>query len=220
MFTVVRRYHRPFEIKDFHIERTVYFTLSPIIFSSAGDGLWVPTRGRSVGTMTSEPAIPPAGGKPAAPVRAQTLAFQGLANNVVRALLRAPLIGPAMGRRLITVYLVGRRSGKHYEIPVAYTLDGDDLLIGTPFGWGRNLRSGEPVDILLKGKRRTAGVQVITDEAGLTAHYAAMARDNRQFAKFNKIGFDSDGKPNPAALRAAWAAGARGFRLTPRQTGA
>jgi hypothetical protein len=99
--------------------------------------------------MTSEPPIPPAGGKPAAPVRAQPLAFQGLANNVVRALLRAPLIGPAMGRRLITVYLVGRRSGKHYEIPVAYTLDGDDLLIGTPFGWGRNLRSGEPVDILL-----------------------------------------------------------------------
>ena len=54
------------------------------------------------------------------------------------------------------------------------------------------------------------------DEAGVTAHYAAMARDNRQFAKFNKIGIDTDGNPNPADLRAAWAAGARGFRLTPR----
>jgi hypothetical protein len=170
--------------------------------------------------MTSESATPPAGRKPvpANPwkARAQTLPFQGLANIVVRALLRAPLIGPAMGGRLITLYLVGRRSGKHYEIPVAYTCDGEDLLIGTPFGWGRNLRTGEPVDLLLKGKRRAADVQVITDEAGVTAHYAVMARDNRQFATFNKIGIDSDGNPNPADLRAAWAAGARGFRLTPR----
>jgi hypothetical protein len=165
--------------------------------------------------MTSDSATPPAGGQPAAP-RAQLLAFQGLANTVVRALLRTPLIGSAMGGRLITLYLVGRRSGKHYEIPVAYTRDGKDLLVGTPFGWGRNLRSGEPIDILLKGKRRTADVQVITDEAGVTAHYAAMARDNRQFAKFNKIALDAAGNPDPADLRAAWAAGARGFRLTPR----
>ncbi len=142
--------------------------------------------------------------------------LQGLANSVVRTLLRAPLIGPAMGGRLVTLYLVGRKSGKRYEIPVAYTRDGKDLLIGTPFAWGRNLRSGEPVDILLKGKRRAADVQVITDEAGVTAHYAAMARDNRQFAKFNKIGIAADGNPDPGDLRAAWAAGARGFRLTPR----
>jgi deazaflavin-dependent oxidoreductase (nitroreductase family) len=165
--------------------------------------------------MTSDSATPTGAGQPAAP-RVQTQAFQGQANTVVRALLRVPLIGPAIGGRLITLYLVGRKSGKHYEIPVAYTRDGKDLLIGTPFGWGKNLRTGDPVDILLKGKRRTADVQVITDEAGLTAHYATMARDNRQFAKFNKIGLDSNGNPDPADLRAAWAAGARGFRLTPR----
>jgi hypothetical protein len=50
----------------------------------------------------------------------------------------------------------------------------------------------------------------------VTAHYAAMARDNRQFAKFNKIALDAAGNPDPADLRAAWAAWARGFRLTPR----
>jgi deazaflavin-dependent oxidoreductase (nitroreductase family) len=148
--------------------------------------------------------------------KAQTMPLQGVANSVVRTLLRAPLIGSAMGGRLITLYLVGRKSGKRYEIPVAYTRDGDDLLIGTPFGWGRNLRTGEPVEILLKGKRRAADVQVITDEAGVTAQYAVMVRDNRQFAKFNKVGVDRDGNPDPADLQAAWAAGARGFRLTPR----
>lgn len=166
--------------------------------------------------MTSESATPPPPGQPAPPVRAQTLPFQGLANTLIRTLLRTPLIGSAMGGRLITLYLVGRKSGKHYEIPVAYTRDGEDLLIGSPFGWGRNLRTGEPIDIQFKGRRRTADVQVVTDEAGVTAQYAAMVRDNRQFAKFNKIGIDADGNPNPADLRAAWAAGARGFRLTPR----
>ncbi len=54
------------------------------------------------------------------------------------------------------------------------------------------------------------------DEAGVTEHYAVMARDNRNFAKFNKIGLDQSGNPNPADLRLAWAAGARAILLTPR----
>jgi hypothetical protein len=42
-----------------------------------------------------------------------------------------------------------------------------------------------------------------------------MARDNHQFAKFNQICFDPAGTPNPDDLHAAWAGGARAFRLTP-----
>jgi hypothetical protein len=72
------------------------------------------------------------------------------------------------------------------------------------------------VDIRLKGERRPADVRVYADEAGVTEHYAVMARDNRNFAKFNKIGLDQSGNPNPADLRLAWAAGARAILLTPR----
>jgi hypothetical protein len=43
-----------------------------------------------------------------------------------------------------------------------------------------------------------------------------MCRDNRQFAKFNKIGLDSAGNPDPEDLHSAWTAGARAFRLTLR----
>jgi deazaflavin-dependent oxidoreductase (nitroreductase family) len=148
--------------------------------------------------------------------RAKTLAWQGLANRMVRGSLRTPLVCRLVGSRLITVYVVGRKSGRHYTIPVAYTRHDGSLLIGTPFGWGRNPRTGEPVDIRLKGQRRPADVQVFTDEAGVTEHYAVMARDNHNFAKFNKIGLDQDGNPSPADLRLAWTAGARAFRLTPR----
>jgi deazaflavin-dependent oxidoreductase (nitroreductase family) len=167
--------------------------------------------------MTNPPKVlPNADGQLAPGVRAQTLAWQGLANRIVRGLLRTPLVCRLAGNRLITVYVVGRKSGRRYTIPVAYTRHDGSLLIGTPFAWGRNLRTSEPVDIRLKGKRRPAGVQVLTDEAGVVELYAVMARDNHNFAKFNKIGCDAAGTPDSADLRLAWAAGARAIRLTPR----
>jgi hypothetical protein len=167
--------------------------------------------------MTSPTTGPPdAAGQPAPGTRAHLLAWQGLTNRIVRGLLRTPLLCRLAGNRLITVYVVGRTSGRHYTIPVACTRHDGSLVIGTPFAWGRNLRTGEPVDIRLKGKRRPAEVQVRTDEAGVVGLYAVMARDNRSFAKFNKIGFDPAGTPDPADLRLAWAAGARAIRLTPR----
>jgi deazaflavin-dependent oxidoreductase (nitroreductase family) len=131
-------------------------------------------------------------------------------------MLRAPLVSRGIGKRLITLYVVGRKSGKRYTVPVAYTLHEGTLLIGTPFGWGRNLRTGVPVDVRFKGRRRLADVLVLTDEDAVVKDYAVMARDNRNFASFNKIGFDEHDNPDPADLRLAWAAGARAFRLTLR----
>ena len=148
--------------------------------------------------------------------RAQTMAAQSLVNRIIRGLLRTPLLSRLAGSRLITVYVVGRKSGRHYSVPVAYTRHEGDLLVGTPFGWGRNLRTGEPVAIRLQGRRRLADVQVMTEEQDVVDAYAVMARDNHNFAKFNSIGFDPDGNPVPADLHLAWAAGARAFRLTPR----
>ena len=148
--------------------------------------------------------------------RAQTLAVQGLVNRIVRGLLRTPLLCRVVGSRLITVYVVGRKSGRRYSVPVAYTRHDGALLIGTPFGWGRNLRTGEPITIRFKGRRRPADVRVRTDEPGVVEAYGVMARDNRNFAKFNRIGFDQEGNPDPADLHAAWAAGARAILLTLR----
>ena len=164
--------------------------------------------------MTEQPVT---GRQAAAPApRAQTLAAQSLVNRIIRGLMRTPLLSRLVGSRLITVYVVGRKSGRHYTVPVAYTRHEGDLLIGSPFGWGRNLRTGEPVEIRLKGRRRLADVQVLTDEGDVVDAYAVMARDNRNFARFNKIGFDERGDPDPADLHLAWAAGARVFRLTLR----
>jgi hypothetical protein len=142
--------------------------------------------------------------------------LQGLANAVVRGLSRVPGLSGKIGDRLITLYVVGRKSGKRYTVPVAFTRHEGTLLIGTPFAWGRNLRTGEPVEVRYKGKLRTADVEVRSDEADVVADYEIIARDNHQFADFNKIALDNDGNPSADDLHLAWAAGARAFRLTLR----
>lgn len=171
----------------------------------AGAAGETPTAKPSPGRNTPDP-IPP---------RASMLRFQGAANRVVRVLLRTPVICRAIGRLLVIVYVVGRKTGTRYVVPVAYARHDGALLIGTPFGWARNLRSGEPVDIRIKGRLRRADVEVITDETGVVEAYAVMARGNHNFAAFNKISFDPAGNPDPTDLRLAWAAGARAIRLTP-----
>ena len=148
-----------------------------------------------------------------APGTARTLPTQGLVNRIVNGLLHVPLVARGIGRPLITLHVVGRRSGKRYTVPVAYTRHGDELLIGTPFGWARNLRTGDTVEVNFKGRRRTADVVVLIDEASVVEDYRIIARDNRSFARFNNIRRDATGNPDPDDLRQAWVAGARVLRL-------
>ena len=144
------------------------------------------------------------------------MALQGVANIVMRGLLSTPGISSGIGKYLITLYVVGRKSGRHYTIPVAYTQHEGNILIGTPFAWGKNLRTGDSLDVRYKGRRHTATVEAVQDESGVVALYDVLCRDNHNFAKFNKVRLDKDGNPDIEDLRATWQAGARAFKLTLR----
>jgi len=144
------------------------------------------------------------------------LRFQSLANLVTRGLMRTPLVSRGIGQQLVTLYVIGRSSGKRYSIPVAYTEHEGRLLIGSPFPWVRNLRTGEPLEVLYKGRRRTADVEVVADEAAVVGYYTVMCRANRTFANFNQIELDGDGSPNPSDLHAAWRSGGRAILLSLR----
>jgi hypothetical protein len=141
---------------------------------------------------------------------------QRLVNLLVRAMLRTPGLCRLVGTRLVTLYVVGRKSKRRYAVPVAYLVQGEDLLIGTSFGWGQNLRTGEPLEIRLMGKRRWADVKTYTTEPEVIAAYAHMARVNPTFANFNNIRAGEDGEPDRHDLRLAWLSGAQAIRLTPR----
>lgn len=146
----------------------------------------------------------------------QTMPGQNALNAVMRGLLSTPGLASGIGKRLITLHVIGRKSGKLYRIPVAYTEHEGAMLVGTGFGWGRNLRTGEPLEVRYKGHKRTADVEVVADETGVVALYDVMCRDNAQFAKLNKVAVDASGNPAAEDLRAAWQAGARVFKLTLR----
>ena len=148
--------------------------------------------------------------------RAQTLRFQGAVNRVMRTLLRMPLLSRLPGRRLVLVEVVGRRTGRKFEVPVAHLRQGADLLIGTPFAWGRNLHTGDVVGIVLMGSRRAARVTAYTGREDVMEQYAVICRGNHAFAGFNKIALDKQGEPSAEDLERAWASGARAFRLTPQ----
>jgi deazaflavin-dependent oxidoreductase (nitroreductase family) len=116
----------------------------------------------------------------------------------------------------VTIYVVGRKTGRRFAVPVAYTRHDDALLVASEFGWIRNLRSGDAVDIRLAGRRQSAALRVLTEEASVVEHLALMASDNHRFAKFNKIGFDQNGAPVLEDLHLAWMAGTRIVLLTLR----
>ena len=167
-------------------------------------------------TGSPQPDSPdPPGGAPVAR-RVQPFAVQGVLNRVVRGALRVPGLSRVIGTGLITLYVVGRKSGKQYTVPMAYLPHEGSLLLGSGFAWGKNLRTGVPLEVRFKGRRRLADVDVFTDEAAVVEHYAVIARRNPGFARINKIGIGPDGAPDPDDLHAAWAAGARSFLLTLR----
>ena len=159
---------------------------------------------------------PITGDVPQAAGESRTIAAQGLANRVVRGVLRTPGLDRLAGRRLITLYVVGRKSGTRYTVPVAYVPHDGALLIGTPARWGRNLRTGEPLEVRLRGRRTTVDVEVLTSREDVVAAYAVMCRENGTFASLNDVRRDDDGTPAPDDLVAAWEPGSRAYRLIPR----
>ena len=153
--------------------------------------------------------------EPSAEQRARTMPGQRVVNVLVRGVLRTPILCRIVGSRLLTLYVVGRNSGRVYQVPVAYLRHGSDLLVGTSFAWGRNLRTGEPIAIRLQGKLRSATVRVSTTEPEVVSVYAFMARLNPTFAKLNTIRVGADSEPDLYDLHLAWAGGARAIRLIP-----
>ncbi len=166
-------------------------------------------------TAMTEPA-PGRNARPPGEQRARTMPGQRWVNLLVRGLLRTPGLSRIIGSRLVTIYVVGRTSGQRYPVPVAFVRQGEDLLMGTSFAWGRNLRTGDVVATRFKGKLLQADVRAFAEEADVVSAYAYMARVNPTFARFNNVRLADDGEPDIGDLRLAWRGGARAIRLTPQ----
>ncbi|MFT4087757.1 MAG: nitroreductase/quinone reductase family protein [Gordonia sp. (in: high G+C Gram-positive bacteria)] len=77
-----------------------------------------------------------------------------VANHGTAALLRAPVVGSLLGRSMIELTYIGRRSGKTFTLPVSYQRKNEDeLVVGVALPdqktWWRNFYS-EPGPILVR----------------------------------------------------------------------
>ncbi|MEU6579849.1 nitroreductase/quinone reductase family protein [Nocardia sp. NPDC046763] len=134
---------------------------------------------------------------------------------VMRRLLRSPLHRVVSGKLLI-VTVVGRKSGRVYENPVAYAEHDGTLLIGTAAKWRHNLRPGEPVRIGLRRREIDADWEVVTDVDAAAEPYRIIVAQNPTHGKYAGISLNSDGSVNREELAAAFARGTAVVRLRPR----
>jgi hypothetical protein len=88
-------------------------------------------------------------------------------NPVVRGLLRSPL-HRLLSRRLVLLRVTGRRSGRTFELPVAYVRGDTGLVVtvGAPERkrWWRNIEGPTPITAVLRGRTRSGVAEVTTSE--------------------------------------------------------
>lgn len=89
-------------------------------------------------------------------------------NPLVVAILRSPLHGLASSG-LLLLRVTGRRSGRHYSIPVGYQRDGDDLIVlvseARKKQWWRNYREPADVTLRLRGQERRGRAVLVAPES-------------------------------------------------------
>jgi hypothetical protein len=101
-------------------------------------------------------------------------AFLRIVNPIMKVLLHTPFAGPARNQ-LMVVNFTGRKSGRHYSLPLsAYVIDGV-LYAMTGATWKANFRDGATAQVLHDGKTTTMRGELLTDKAHVTDLYSRCA---------------------------------------------
>lgn len=91
-------------------------------------------------------------------------------NPLVRRLLRSRAHGWIDGAVLV-LHITGRRSGRHYDIPVGYHSHGS-LSVFTDSPWRVNLRGGADIEVTLQGARTNMRAELEEDPVQVAKVYA------------------------------------------------
>ena len=124
-------------------------------------------------------------------------------NVPMRAMLGLPFPTP-LSSNLTLLHYTGRKTGKAYRQPISYARESDATLL-TPGGgkWTLSLRNGNPVRLVLRGKRVTVWPDLLTDPEEVQRAFAVIVRENPRAAGYIPIPRDSDGRLDPVTLATA-----------------
>ena len=102
-------------------------------------------------------------------------ALNRIINPLVRALLRSPLHSLS-SKRLVLLRVTGRRTGRTFELPVGYALEGSTLVVTVSAPerkqWWRNICGPTPVTVVLRGRVRKGIAKLISSDATTQVHIA------------------------------------------------
>jgi hypothetical protein len=98
---------------------------------------------------------------------------------IVMGLILSLRMKTPLGKRLMLVYLTGRKSGKQYKQPISYVRDGDALL--TPGGgkWKLNLVEGRPERVRLNGDEVFLRPELVRDPEEVDRLLGVMSSKNK-----------------------------------------
>lgn len=100
-------------------------------------------------------------------------ALTKVGNPVVRVLLGSPL-HRGLDSSLLVLHVTGRKTGRRYDIPVAYADIDGRLMIVTPAAWRVNLRGGADVTVTLHGRRRPMHALLTEDPSAVAVGYQSL----------------------------------------------
>jgi deazaflavin-dependent oxidoreductase (nitroreductase family) len=99
-------------------------------------------------------------------------------------------------KTILLITFAGRKSGKTYSTPVSYSQSGDQVTVFTHATWWKNLRSGTPVTLRLRGRELQGLAEPVAEDkgavaAGLAAHLRKVPSDARYYG----VTLDDQGNP-------------------------
>jgi hypothetical protein len=141
-----------------------------------------------------------------------------MGNPLVRVLLGSPLHG-MLDDSFLVLHLTGRKTGRHYHIPVGYVEMEGKLDVVTLARWRVNLRGGADVEVTLRGCLRPMHALLEEDAAAVAVSYQAMIDRIGQKKAQRQLGFSKPDGRAPTVLELRDAAREYGWSvvtLTPR----
>jgi deazaflavin-dependent oxidoreductase (nitroreductase family) len=123
-------------------------------------------------------------------------------NPIISLLLRTPFHG-LISKGVLLLEFKGRKSGKTYRVPVSFARLEDGSLLVITFKrrkWWYNFVGGEQVHVWMRGRKRAARAEAITETQALQAALVEYLKEQRFLARHLEVTFDDEGQPDPEAV--------------------
>jgi deazaflavin-dependent oxidoreductase (nitroreductase family) len=125
----------------------------------------------------------------------ETPTIPPIVNQTMKFILRSPMHS-VVSKSILLISFTGRKSGNTYTTPVSYSQTGDQVRIFTHADWWKNLRSGAPVTLRLRGRELKGLAEPVAEDkqaiaAGLAAHLRKVTSDARYYG----VTIDEGGSP-------------------------